>query len=189
MTDYVSIITNLFSGGFFGAIFGAILGFFFVMWRENQKQIRRQKMVSLAFIMEINKYQSFFQYMNGYNSQDFQDNDVYRNNVFKTIIDYPAITSTGNNSGMIKNTSPFIEFHKEIFEFDDESVVAELDRYCDHIFLADKYFRNLCDVDTRVGNDFIHFLENIERGYNLMQGGKSFSYLQRLAQIDSKKTF
>ena len=180
MTDYLTIITSLFSG-----FLGAILGIFFVMWKEKKKQIRKRRMISCAFLMEITKYQSFFQHMQGYNSQDFQDNDTYKNNVFNTIVEYPAITSTGYNSGMIKNNSPFIEFHKEIFEFDNEDVIAELDRYCDHVFLADKYFKNLCNVNTRVGNDFVHFLDNIERGYKLMQGGTSISYLQKLAQIDS----
>jgi hypothetical protein len=178
----ISILTSLFSG-----LIGAILVFILVMRRENQKQIRKQKLVSVAFLMEINKYQSFFQTITtGFNSQDFQDNDNYKSRVFKTIVDYPAITSTGNNSGMIKNNSPFIEFHKEIFEFDDESVIAELDRYCDHVFLADKYFKNLCDVDNRIGTDFIHFLENIERGYSLMRGGNSIPYLLKKSQIESK---
>jgi hypothetical protein len=181
----ITILTSLFSG-----LIGAILVFILVLWRENQKQVKKRKFIAIAFLMEINKYQSFFQkiltfYQSlselGYPSSTGSLNTTsYQIALFKEIIDYPAIASTGNNSGILKNNSPFIEFHREIFEFNDEDVVAELDRYCDHIFIADKFFRNYCDVNTRIETDILKFIVNIQRANDLMQGGKSIAYLQKL---------
>jgi len=180
----IAILTSLLSG-----LIGAILVFALITWKEHQKQIRKRKNIAIAFLMEINKYQSFFQtilatYQNlselGYPYTGTFDTTSYQITLFNAIVNYPAIASTGNNSGILKNNSPFIEFHKEIFEFDNEDVVAELDRYCDHIFLANKFFKNYCDINTRIENDILHFIENIQRANDLMRGGKTIAYLQGL---------
>jgi hypothetical protein len=186
MIDYstlIAILTNLFSG-----FIGAIIVFILVSWNENQKRVEKQKLVATAFLMEIDKYQRFFQIILpyyqtlvefGYSSPPgFGDTTSYQELLFNAIVDYPAIASTGNNSGILKNSSPFIEFHKEIFEFNDEKVVAELDQYCDHIFIADKFFKNYCDVNTRNENDIWKFIVNIRRANDLMQGGKIIAYLE-----------
>jgi len=188
----IAILTSLFSG-----FIGAIIVFILVLWRENQKQVKKQKLVAIALLMEINKYQSFFQTILTYYQSLSElgypsctgslDTTSYQILLFNKIIDYPAIASTGNNSGILKNSSPFIEFHKEIFEFNDEDVVAELDRYCDHIFIADKFFKNYCDVHTQIENDILKFMINVRRANDLMQGGKSIAYLQEFT--GGKKTF
>jgi len=72
-------------------------------------------------------------------------------------------------------------FYKDIFDFDDDEVIAELKRYYDHILLSDKFFKNFCDVDTRIGNDILHFLENIEKAEILMRTGRTTQFLQNLS--------
>jgi len=193
MDDILTIITSLSSG-----LIGAILVFFLVQWEENQKRDKKRKFVANAFRIEIEKYQKFFQkILSDYQSlkdvgfvstSDAGDTTNYQKILFNEIVDWPAIASTGNNSGILNNNSPFIEFHKDIFEFNNEVVVAELAQYCDHIFIADKFFKNYCEINTRNEENMNKFIINFRRAYELMQGGKSISYLTKLAQLDYNKS-
>ena len=72
---FTQVILSLISG-----LLGVILGFIIISWRDKQKHIRRTKIVSTAFLIEIKKYQDFFRYiLTDFNPSNFEDADSYKN--------------------------------------------------------------------------------------------------------------
>jgi hypothetical protein len=155
--------------------------------KENEKLIQHQKIVAKALYEEISAYQSFFnRILTDYSTSKFDEafNDIdhrgtlqhFEISAFSAIVNYGIVTS-GPLGSFILEKNPFSTFYEDIYKFDNFEAIRKIFQFYQYLQIADKYYRNYCDVDRRVPTDLRRFLDSIEKANSFLDDEDLLTYL------------
>lgn len=169
-------------GAIVGGIIAGGIGIISYEWNRWREREKRKKLVARAIYKEITKYNNYFSiFLSNLSkiSQNFRDDTIYKSTYITELTNIPIISS-GPNASLLSETSPFILFFEDIFQFDNLENVYIIDDYIRSLQTADKYLKNLFGPHV-INQDFINLKRNIEYCIQIISDSSVLDYLNEVS--------